>query len=226
MTRLGVPLVSVHFPKSGGTAFVLALREALGAERVALRYDCDPVDPVNPMHLAPAWFAVRRPTTIAPHRAVHGHFHIAIYDLVSDAKRIVMLRHPVDNFISIYYYWQQLFAANATGHAVFEFVKAQQLSLLEVAKLPCLRRLMSETYFGNFDMSRFDVIGAFERQKGFFLAVSHLIDVPSLNVPVSNVTAYPEERGNVMADTNLLRQLRDLLAEDLRFYERLEPRFA
>ena len=83
-----------------------------------------------------------------------------------------MLREPVENLISIYYFWKSFFDASFTSHAVFDFVKRQRLSLLEVAEIPCMRRLMSSTYFGGYDMGRFDVIGTYGNRTAFVDAVS------------------------------------------------------
>ena len=115
----------------------------------------------------PTWFRHNRPSTVNPFMAVHGHFPIQKYDLVSPAVRVVMLREPVENLISIYYYWKSLFDSPAEGHGIYAFVKKQRLSLLEMAQIPVLRRLMSVTFFGDFDMRRFDVIGAHEHRSEF-----------------------------------------------------------
>jgi hypothetical protein len=137
-----------------------------------------------------------------------------------------MLREPVENLISIYYYWLQIFQTDTVEHAIFEFVKANRLSLLEVPELPALRRLMSSSYFGGYDMRRFDVIGVFERQEAFRKAVTSLVD---LEIPAEgkvNVTTPSEERGNVLCDTKLMAKLRHLLADDIRFFGALSRRFA
>jgi hypothetical protein len=220
------PLISVHFPKSGGSAFRASLLAAFGTEKLALAYGFDPVDPANPMWIAPSWFFNRRPQTIAPHTAVHGHIPVSRYDLVPGAARIVMLREPVENLISIYYFWLQSFQTDTVGHAIFEFVKANRLTLLEVAELSALRRLMSSSYFGGYDMRRFDVIGVFERQEAFRTAVSSIL---GLEIPAAgrvNVTPPSEERGNVLCDTKLMAKLRHLLADDIRFFGALSGRFA
>jgi hypothetical protein len=220
------PLISVHFPKSGGSAFRASLLAAFGTEKLALAYDFDPVDPANPMWIAPIWFLNHRPQTIAPYNAIHGHIPVSRYDLVPGAARIVMLREPVENLISIYYFWLQSFQTDTVGHAIFEFVKANRLTLLEVAELSALRRLMSSSYFGGYDMRRFDVIGVFERQEAFRTAVSSIL---GLEIPAAgrvNVTPPSEERGNVLCDTKLMAKLRHLLADDIRFFGALSGRFA
>jgi hypothetical protein len=221
MNALDRPLISIHFPKAAGSSFAAALAAALG-ESAVLRlphYDCDPVDPANPLWTSPDWFLRRRPHEVKPYTVVHGHQPIIKYDLVPSAYRVVTLREPVDNLISIYYYWKSLFDAGFTGHAVFEFVKRERLSLLETAEIPCMRRLMSSTYFGGYDMGKFDIIGTHDKRTAFLDAVSNLIGVPLSTHIRENVTPPSEERDNVLADAKAVARLRHLLQDDIRFYE-------
>jgi hypothetical protein len=213
------PLISVHFPKASGSSIRIALVEAFGQRVVQASYDCDPVDPKNPMWIYPDWFLRSRPLDVKPYTVVHGHLPIIKYDLLAPAYRIVMLREPVENLISIYYYWKNLFPTGFTSHAVFDLVKTQRLSLLEMAEIPCMRRLMSSTYFGGFDMGRFDVIGTHDRRTAFVEAVSNLISVPLSAHIRENVTPPSEERDNVLADAKVIAKLRDLLQDDIRFFD-------
>lgn len=212
------PLVSLHFPKSSGTAFWLALKAAFG-DAVLGSYDSDPVDPANPIWTCPDWFRRTRPRALGPYRAVHGHFPIQNYDLLPSALRVVMLRDPVETIVSVHYYWRSLFDTPAAGHAIYELAKRERLSLLELAEVPRLRRLMSETYFGGYDMRRFDVIGAYDRRAEFAAAVSARTGLGIAADAPANVTPESHERGDTLADSRLMARLRDLLRDDVRFYE-------
>jgi hypothetical protein len=218
--RCEIPLISVHFPKAGGSAFAAQLQRAYGVGNVLTIYDDDPADPANPLWWNRDWFLKKRPVTTLPYTVVHGHIPIIQYDLIQDARRIVMLREPVQNLISIYFYWQSLFESGASGHAIFEFVKKRRLGLLETAEIPQLRWLMSRTYFGDYDMRRFDVIGVHEQRAAFMKAVSELVGKPLSADVTANVTPPSAARGDAMNDARLLATLRALLSDDLRFYER------
>ncbi len=214
------PLISVHFPKASGTTVRSELAEACGKDGLFCDYDCDPIDPSNPLWVDRDRFLCNRPRTIGPFRAVHGHFPIVKYDLLPTAFRIVMLREPVENLISIHYFWRNLFETPYCGHGLFEYVKRERLSLLELAEVPLMRRLMCGSYFGGYDMRRFDVIGAYDRRPEFFAQISSAIGM-RLNVDrLENVTPLSEERGNAMSNAKLVAWLRHLLRDDIRFYER------
>lgn len=213
-------LISVHFPKAGGSALRHVLADAIGESRLLADYSDDPADPANPRWIHPDWYMAHRPTSIAPFAAVHGHFPIVKYDLIGDALRVVLLREPVENVISIYYFWKHLAEQPYEGHGVFNFFKTRGLTLLETAAIPALRRLMSQTYFGDYDMGRFDVIGDFAKRAEYLAAVSRRLSIKLGSDIADNVTPYSRERQEVLADRRMIDRLRDLLLDDVRFYER------
>jgi hypothetical protein len=219
MPCLDRPLISVHFPKASGTSFRLALQTAFGEAAVLGTYETDPMNTDDAYWIYPAWFKRNRPRNVHPFQVVHGHFRIEKYDLLPAACRIVMLREPVDNVISMFYHWRSLFDTQIPGHALYRLFKQQQLTLLEFAEMPMVRRLMSQTYFGGYDMRRFDLIGSYDRRTEFIQAVSRLVGVPLALDDRANTTAPFEERDNAAADTGLRAKLHELLQDDLRFYE-------
>nr|WP_294518782.1 hypothetical protein [uncultured Rhodopila sp.] len=213
------PLLSVHVPKAAGTSFLSALHDAFGPENVLKEYADDPVDPSSPIWAYPDWFRRNRPRTLGGFKVVHGHFSIQKFDLIPSAIRVVMLREPVENLVSIYCFWKTSFETPMRSHALYELAKRERLSLLELAEIPRLRRLMSETFLGGFDMTRFDVIGAHERRTEFISAVSAAVGIPLAASHRENVTAALAERDDLMSDGKLMAQLRFLLQDDIRFYE-------
>ena len=213
-------LISVHFPKAGGAALRRVFTEAIGESRLLADYGDDPADPASPRWIHPDWYMAHRPTSITPFVAVHGHFPIVKYDLIGDGLRVVLLREPVENVISIYYFWKHLAAQPFEAHGVFSFFKTQGLTLLETAAIPALRRLMSQTYFGDYDMSRFDIIGDFAKRDEYLAAVARRLNVKLGSDIVENVTPHSRERQEVLADRRIMNRLRDLLLDDVRFYER------
>jgi hypothetical protein len=214
------PLISVHFPKAGGSAFRASLRALFGPDTLLASNEDDPLDPANPYWLHREWFLRHRPRHIAPYLAVHGHLAIARYDLVRSALRVVMLRDPVETLISTYYYWRAGFEASRPGHGVYEFVRREKLSLLETAEIPSLRYLMSRTYFGGYDMSRFDIVGSYDRRQEFRDELSRALGRTLPDEQLVNVTPTSEERGNVKNDRKLTGRLKRLLEDDVRFFEK------
>ena len=212
-------LVSVHFPKASGTSLRSELFTAFGEANVFCDYASDPVDPDCDFYRDRDRFMRTRLRDLLPYKAVHGHLPIIKYDLLPAAYRVVMLREPVENLISIYCFWRSLFDTPLAGHSIYQYAKAQRLSLLELAEIPRLRWLMSRSYFGGFDMRRFDIIGSYDKRIEFFTRISTAIG-KTLHVDTrENATAASEERNNVACDTKLIARLRYLLQDDIRLYE-------
>jgi hypothetical protein len=217
---MSVKVVSVHFPKGAGSSLAQSFIAAFGPDAVYLDYSDDPVDPCSRFNIDPDdSFEQARGTSMDPKiKVVHGHFHPAKYRCVEGAKRITFLRHPIDNLISIYFFWK---TCTDPGHALFDYVRTRDLSLLDVARLPAIRYLLSRTYFGGVDIRAFDFVGFFETYSEDLKTLSDMLNVP-LQEARTNKNKYPnyaDEVAAVMSDKRTMSLLNDYLREDIRFYE-------
>jgi hypothetical protein len=86
--------------------------------------------------------------------------------------------------------------------------------------MPALRNLMSGAYFRGVDMGCFDVIGDYSELGSYFRRVTNLLGIEFEALPKANVTPLSEEKQATSEDPRTLARLRDLVADDLRFYER------
>jgi SAM-dependent methyltransferase len=198
-------ILSVHFPKAAGSSLQVQFMKLLGDE-VILDYGHDPLTPAG---METADFPDRK-------TLVMGHFRAQRY-ASADAFWMTFLRHPVDNLISIYFFWKLLPEAHAL-HARF---LREQPSILEFAMYPGLRNLMSETYFGGFDMNRFDFIGFHENREDDIVRLAKAINLPLLAAIHENRTSESAERLELESDVSVRSKLTDLLAQDVGFYERM-----
>src|SRR5262249_37714095 len=103
-----VEVISVHFPKAAGSSLHQSFIAAYGNDAVYIDNIDDPADPCSLYNLDPdaCGCKAQKNSSILGARVIHGHFHPSKYEFVKHAKRITFLRHPVDNLISIYYYWK------------------------------------------------------------------------------------------------------------------------
>lgn len=157
-------LVSVHFPKTAGTSFALALRQCFGD---ALQEDYGML-PLNRPRGAREWDAIRagfatRYPSAAP-AAIHGHFLPIKYRIALRGRPVdyvTWLRDPVERLLSHYYFWQRT-AAAATPAQPFRYrVAREQWSLERFCFAPQMRNLYSR-YLWGFAPSRFAFIGITE----------------------------------------------------------------
>jgi hypothetical protein len=110
------------------------------------------------------------------------------------------------------------------GHAIFRHFCDRNLDLVQTANLPALRYLMTGRYFSGVDMDCFDVIGDFSNISAYCAQVSKCVGIPLAEPERLNVAPESDERSQLCREPKTLSKLRDLLADDLRFYERYAPR--
>jgi hypothetical protein len=219
------PVISVHVPKSAGTALRRAMIEVWGRQRILFDYDDRPLDPASAMHVDPDGFrervAASLPTALAGKRIVHGHFNPWKYaGLAAGARWITFLRDPVRRTISHYYFWRE---RPRSGNNLHAYMLDQDLSVFEFARLPFIRRFYTDVFFGGVDLDTFDIVGLHETFDADLKRVERLLGTP---LPVradqnaTTATVYRAEREALLADPKAMARLRDLLRDDLRFYDR------
>jgi hypothetical protein len=204
-------IVAVHFPKAAGSSLRSQFSEIFGDD-LALDYDRPPL----------TLGAAKKAEFPAGKRVVYGHFRPQRY-AVADAFWMTFLRHPVENLISIYFFWQLFREPTNDLHGLF---LEERPSILDFATYPGIRRLMSQTYFGGFDMERFDFIGFHELRDQDIPRLAAMLDLPLKPEVHDNKTVEQAHRQSIESDTAILRKLTDLLAEDVAFYDRLRNRRA
>ncbi|VEN73010.1 hypothetical protein EPICR_100056 [Candidatus Desulfarcum epimagneticum] len=100
-----VKIVSIHVPKTAGTAFKEILTQIFDPQRIYFDYD-DPEFTKDQILRRLNKISHRELESISSDKkAIHGHFFVKKYErFFPGAKRIVWLRHPLLRFISLYFY--------------------------------------------------------------------------------------------------------------------------
>lgn len=222
MENKGKIIISVHTPKAAGTSLVRLFQQAFGEQSVLCDYTDLPADPGAAMYLDPDGWNDRRPEYLPESiRVVHGHFVPDKYDLIPNAYRLTFLRHPVDNIVSIFFYWQKYCPSPTT--ALYDYFRSRQLTVIELARLPLLRYLYTRTYFGSFDMNRFDFVGCHEHREEDLRLLSDYLGLSldaSVRLNTTDETEPNAARTELMQDRRMMLKLRDILHDDMLFYER------
>jgi hypothetical protein len=211
---LNLELVSIHFPKAAGSSLRGALARHFG-DGLTLDYEHDPV---NPDHLLSA------PPALPDHtRAVHGHFRADRYAAYRRACHVTFLREPVANLISIYYFWRKFPPAGSPTHDRF---LDERPTVLDFARFYWpVRRLMSVSYFGGFDVNSLDFVGFHETRARDLARLSKMLNIDLPAETYENRTPHDDERTALADDGRTLAALRSLLADDVCFYERARERW-
>lgn len=203
------PIISVHLPKSGGTSVRRCLEDQFGS-RALFDYGRGPLGP----------HALVRETALPEGvELVHGHFRPARYDAVGEAFRMTFLRDPTDLLLSFYFFWREM---PFEGQALHRRFLDERPDIESFAAWAPIRRLSSDTFFGNYDMARFDFIGFHETRQDDMARVNDMAGLRLNAAQHDNPTNNDrEERQAVREDRALMGRLRDLLNDDMRFYERM-----
>jgi len=225
--------ISVHFPKSGGQSLRHSLEKAFGLEGVLATNLDDPADPTSRYSLDPDH--IHRTPLHFPDQVqvIHGHFAPHRYmDVPWPVGRrcaglFTFLREPVENVISIYFFLKTF---PRSGYAVQDCLLDYDMTLEQFAMMPRVRYLYTRIYFAGFDMGRFDLIGDTATYDRDIRHLAGLLGRP-LDVVSENVNRHRSRQIDpgfnfftALADQALCRRLRDILADDLRFYESLMAR--
>lgn len=211
----GEKFVSVHTPKASGTSITAGLQKIFG-HLLEIDNSDDPANPLSQRVIDPnAYFGRNR--KLSEHTAcLHGHFHPGQFDL-EGVSLFTMLRHPVDNIISIYFFWK---SCPLHGNPLHDYFMSQELSLIDMAKLPAIRFLYSERYFGGFEMGNFSVIGRYDDRHEYFRRLKYNLGLDLDSSIEVNVTVPNNDRDRVLTDRKLIAAITDILKEDILFYDR------
>ena len=151
-------VISLHLPKTAGTAFASVLAEAW-PQRMVADYDDEPLH--NPRWKVFYRALCKRRGAVVPHgHVVHGHFLAQKYALVPNARYAVWLRDPVDRMRSHYDYWQREFDPGSAGRLHCQMME-QRWSFERFALGPELRNLYA-FFLWRFPLTRFDFVGITE----------------------------------------------------------------
>jgi hypothetical protein len=204
-------LVTVHVTHAGGGALLAALRHYYGEADVLIAHDRIDVSWTRGDTRPALIPASASAPDLRGKAVIHGHFHGGKYREI-DALRITLLRHPVDRLLSHYY-----FERSQPDGPIGGLIARERLSVLDFATLPAMRHLYTEVFFTNVDMRSFDVIVGPHTYDADIARIAALLgtrlDVPQEHKPVS------ANDPRLARETETRRQLADILADDIRFYE-------
>ena len=199
-------VLSVHLPRTGGTSLWGEFSNALGKEFLA-DYDHDPLGENASKRLP---FPDRK-------RILHGHFRPYTYQ-ADGTYLVTFLRHPVSLVLSFYCFLKNW---GVPSHELHKRLLKEQPSVVQFARWPQIQRLASQTYFGDFDMHRFDFIGSFENRAADLKRLGAELGLALEGVLHDNRLVKDAERERLKSDPALQSELAELLREDIVFYYKL-----
>lgn len=131
---------------------------------------------------------------------------------------------PVGNLIRRYRVWSRKMRNGHNPMNTYFF--REKPSLLESARLPLYRNYYSFTFFGDFGPEMYDFIGNYSRLDDEIERLKTLLGVDSNiglldeNITSKKADGYMEFKESVLNDPATMGRLKEILADDIAFYER------
>ena len=126
-------LISLHIPKTGGTALTTLLQSVYDSTELLLDYQDEIGRPDS--RFCTDFEGWRRDNEqhireiATGTRAVHGHFWAGKYlPYFAEARKILWLRDPARLLISAYFYWKRRPPRHPEGHLVYQHISQKDAS--------------------------------------------------------------------------------------------------
>jgi hypothetical protein len=216
----GVELLSVHVPKTGGTAFREVLETVYGQPYIHTVYpqatDVYTGVSSDEIWLADSFELCRRRAEVP--RVVHGHYLLTWYaDRFPNAVKIAWLRHPVDRIVSFYYMWREM-ELWPTASPLQRAVRDRSIDLMDFARSPTMRDQVTSRFLGDPSASGLAFIGIQERFEQDLEALGTMLGWPRIKASRSNVNQSREYSARSISD-EVRSELAALNPSDMELYE-------
>lgn len=200
-----IELISVHIPKTAGTAFRHVLTDIYGLNGVLGDYPPDQIhQPEN---------AISKEIKV-----IHGHFQPSKYqEYFPAAKRIVWLRHPLFRLISEYFFAKTI---NDRNNAIHAQLLDGNLSILEFAQIPQMKNFLSKKMQG-LEIAEFDFVGIQEFYFADLEELKNMMGWSNFQPIIKNSNRYPQYQKclqEILNDPLLMDRLSKLNREDMELY--------
>ena len=201
-----IELLSVHIPKTAGTAFRHILEDVYGVNQVLSDYPPDKIyQPDGKID--------------SEIKVIHGHFLPRKYQgYYPQAKRIVWLRNPIFRLISEYFFAKTIKDHNNPVHAQ---LLNNNLNILEFAQIPSMRNFLTKHIKG-MQLQEFDFVGIQELYLEDLQALKQMMQWHNVKPIIKNNNLYHQYQKSlqeILSNTSLINQIVELNLEDLQLYQ-------
>lgn len=203
----GVEIISVHVPKTAGSAFTKILLRVYGPEGVFLDYRYEKNYQRQFMKEGDSKVKV-----------IHGHFPGAKYEnKFPNAKRIIWLREPVKFLISYYY-----FVTVYRRTEFYNLLQKKKLSFLEFVEIPKAQNIMSR-YVRNMKLKDFYFVGIQDFFAEDLEELKTQLSWPDVKISKENNNPYSDYQRiqkEVLSDRAILEKIYSLNSKDVELYQK------
>ncbi|NET78583.1 DUF563 domain-containing protein [Okeania hirsuta] len=204
-------IISVHVPKTAGTAFKKVLEQVYGFESVIVDYPG-----AHRKRFNNQWEA--RKSQI---KVIHGHFGVNKYEkYFPEAKKIAWIRHPIHRLISHYFFWLN-HPLNKIENTSQRLLVENQISLLEFAQLPDIKNITSR-FLNRREVTDFYFVGIQELFKEDLNELKEQLGWGDFDIEYTNKNTYSnyeKKIQNILSEPKLIHKLEEINSDDVEFYQ-------
>ncbi|GEM_PF-567943 len=206
-----VEIISVHVPKTAGTAFRRVLEQVYGLEALILDY------PGKHRKRFDNQWEVRKSKI----KVIHGHFDIHKYDqFFPQAKTIAWIRHPIHRLISHYFFWLSL-PLDKIENSSQRLLVENKISLLEFSQLDDIKNLVTR-FLNSRKVTDFHFVGIQEFFQEDLIDLKRQLGWGEFNIEHTNKNTYSNYEKNlesILSDEKLISKLEEINTQDIEFYQ-------
>ncbi len=204
--KSGVEIISVHVPKTAGSAFTKVLLRVYTPEGVLLDYPYD--------KNYQRQFMKEGDSKV---RVIHGHFQGGKYKHnFPDAKRIIWLREPVKFLIS-YYYFVKVYRRTE----FYNLLQKEKLSFWDFVEIPKVQNIMSG-YVRKMKLKDFYFVGIQDFFAEDLEELKRRLSWPDVKISKENNNPYSDYqriKEEVLSDRAILEKVYSLNSKDVELYQ-------
>lgn len=210
-SNLSLEIVSIHIPKTAGSAFTSILTQIYGEEHCYWDYEPSLInlDVITPKH-----------------KVIHGHLATRFVGKFPTAKIIMWIRNPIIRLVSDYYYLMSrpIEVLNQPAHKLNKEIFENNLSLEQFAELPGKQNVLNHyCRFGKIKLDKdYFFVGIQEFFDDDITDLSNLLHWPKIKVDKVNETThsrYKDGLEKILSDHKLISKIVSLNQKDMELYQ-------
>ncbi|MEB3343450.1 methyltransferase domain-containing protein [Okeania sp.] len=211
LEEVKVEVISIHVPRTGGTAFKNVIRQVYSSEEIFFDYP----------HKGP----IRNRMLSKPKpevKIIHGHFPAPKYNQkFPGSKKIIWLRDPIKRLISLYFFWKSWQILIANDEQSLKNNQEASLSFIEFVEQPEMQNLIKLNFLQNERLKDFYWVGI----QDFFAEDLHQLSVmlnwADYELETQKSNPYPEYKlltKEVLSNQEIVDKISAMNQEDIEIY--------
>ena len=210
--RTNIEIISIHVPRTAGTAFKDVIRQVYSSEEIFFDYP-------HKGRIRNRMLTKQKPEV----KIIHGHFPAPKYNQkFPGAKKIIWLRNPIKRLVSLYFFWKSWQILLANDQEYLGNSKDTNLSFIEFAEKPEMQNLIKLNFLQNEQLKDFYFVGIQEFFSEDLYELKVMLDWSEYELEAPNTNPYLEYKlliKEVLSNQEIVGKISAINHEDIEIYQ-------